>query len=288
MTNLSRIESALQQALERVSATAIAPRLAQAARYAVFPGGGRLRPRLCCAVAAACGVGDSALTDAAAAAIEFIHCASLVHDDLPCFDDSPLRRGRPSVHRAFGEPIAVLVGDALIALAFETLADASRAQPERLPGLVTNLALAIGLPGGLVAGQALEDETDVSLSGYQNAKTGALFSAATVAGALTAGVNAEPWRLLGARLGEAYQVADDIRDVAGAVSDLGKPTGRDAALMRPNAVAAFGLGGAISHLKQLVADAQDAIPACPGKTMLQELILGEAGGLLPKHLRSAA
>ena len=285
---LARIDLALQQALDHVTATAIAPRLAQAARYAVFPGGGRLRPRLCCAVAAACGAEESPLTDAAAASIELIHCASLVHDDLPCFDDSPVRRGRPSVHCAFGEPTAVLVGDALIALAFETLACASRSQPERLPYLVTNLALAIGLPAGLVAGQALEQETNVSLSRYQNAKTGALFSAATVAGALSAGCNAEPWRVLGSRLGEAYQVADDIRDVASAPADIGKPTGRDAELMRPNAVAELGLGGAIARLKLLVGEAQAAIPACPGRRMLQELIVDEAGGLLPKHLRFAA
>ena len=94
-------------------------------RYAVFPGGARIRPRLCLAVAQACGEDQPAVTDAAAAAIELLHCASLVHDDLPCFDDAPLRRGKPSVHRAFGERLAVLAGDALIVLAFETLARAA-------------------------------------------------------------------------------------------------------------------------------------------------------------------
>ena len=102
------------------------PRLADALRYAVFPGGARIRPRLCLAVAPACGDDDPAASDAAAAAIELLHCASLVHDDLPCFDDADLRRGRPSVHRAFGEPLAVLAGDALIVLAFETLARGAR------------------------------------------------------------------------------------------------------------------------------------------------------------------
>ena len=87
-----------------------------------FPGGARIRPRLCLAVAQACGEDQPAVTDAAAAAIELLHCASLVHDDLPCFDDAPIRRGKPSVHRAFGEQLAVLAGDALIVLAFETLA----------------------------------------------------------------------------------------------------------------------------------------------------------------------
>jgi geranylgeranyl pyrophosphate synthase len=96
-------------------------KLAAAMRHAVFPGGARIRPQLCLAVARACGDSDPALADAAAAAIELLHCASLVHDDLPCFDDAPLRRGRASVHCAFGERLAVLAGDALIVQAFQTL-----------------------------------------------------------------------------------------------------------------------------------------------------------------------
>src|SRR3954452_16784827 len=121
MDAATRIELALTVAVTRAEAPGCPPRLGAALRHAVFPRGARIRPRLCLAVAAACGDDDPTAADAAAAAVELLHCASLVHDDLPCFDDAPTRRGKPSVHRAFGEPLAVLAGDALIVLSFELL-----------------------------------------------------------------------------------------------------------------------------------------------------------------------
>ncbi len=108
MDATTRIEKALDAALERAEVPECPPKLAAAIRYAVQPGGARIRPRLCLAVAAACGDDHPALTDAAAAAIEILHCASLVHDDLPCFDDAELRRGKPSVHKAFGEDQVII------------------------------------------------------------------------------------------------------------------------------------------------------------------------------------
>ena len=114
MDPMQRIEQALSAALSGTEVASGPPRLAAAVRHAVFPGGARVRPRLCVAVALACGDDDPALTDAAAVALELLHCASLVHDDLPCFDDAPIRRGRASVHFAWGESLAVLAGDALI------------------------------------------------------------------------------------------------------------------------------------------------------------------------------
>ncbi len=117
----SRIEQALDSALASAHRQNCPPLLAQAMRHAVFPGGARIRPRLTLAVAMACGDTQPSTANAAAAAIEFLHCASLVHDDLPCFDDADIRRGKAAVHKAFGEPLAVLAGDALIVLAFETL-----------------------------------------------------------------------------------------------------------------------------------------------------------------------
>ncbi|MFN9479787.1 MAG: polyprenyl synthetase family protein, partial [Betaproteobacteria bacterium] len=114
MDATQRIEQALANALECWETNGIdPPRLAAAMRHAVFPGGARIRPRLCLAIAAASGDPDPDVTEAAAAAIELMHCASLVHDDLPCFDNARTRRGLPSVHAAFGERIAVLTGDAL-------------------------------------------------------------------------------------------------------------------------------------------------------------------------------
>src|SRR5271165_3969752 len=122
MQTSERIEETLERAIGLAQAAGAPPLLASALHYAVFPGGHRIRPQLCLAVAAACGDAHPAAASAAAAAIELLHCASLVHDDLPCFDDADTRRGKPSVHARFGTPIALLAGDALIVLAFETMA----------------------------------------------------------------------------------------------------------------------------------------------------------------------
>ncbi|MEQ8660226.1 MAG: polyprenyl synthetase family protein, partial [Gammaproteobacteria bacterium] len=203
-----RVEAALETALMLAAAPDGPPLLHAAMRHAVFPGGARVRPRLCLAVARACGGGDRALEDAAASAIELLHCASLVHDDLPCFDDADLRRGRPAVHRAYGEPLAVLAGDALIVLAFQVLAARGSHAPVAFAALVGILAGAVGAPHGIAAGQAWEAEPEVALMHYERAKTGALFAAATAAGAVSAGADAAPWRRVGERIGEAFQIAD--------------------------------------------------------------------------------
>ncbi len=225
-----RIDQALSAAVARGEARGAPPRLAAAIRHAVWPGGARIRPHLCLAVSAACGDRDAALADAAAATIELLHCASLVHDDLPCFDDAALRRGRASVHVAYGERCAVLAGDALIVMAFDTLAAGATRNPLRLPTLLAVLAQRVGMPHGIVAGQAWECEDYAALPDYHRAKTGSLFAAATELGALAAGGDPEVWRGFGERLGEAYQVADDIRDAACETEMLGKP-----AQQRPHA-----------------------------------------------------
>ena len=288
MDAMTRIERSLAQALVLTRAAEGPPMLSNAMRAAVFPGGARIRPRLCLAVARACGDDNARLSAAAASSIELLHCASLVHDDLPCFDDAATRRGRPSIHKAFGERIAVLAGDALIALAFQILARAAETSPTRLGDLVTLVARAIGSPNGIIAGQAWECETKVVLSGYQKAKTGALFAAATSAGACAAGYDAGPWHALGERIGEAYQIADDIRDVFSSEHELGKPIGRDQALGRPNAVHHLGVGSAVERLEGLVEAAIEVIPDCPGAEDLRNHILGEAGRLLPRELARPA
>ncbi|MGY2047853.1 polyprenyl synthetase family protein [Methylobacterium sp. JK268] len=282
-----RIEQALDVAVSHAEAPGAPPLLAEAIRYAVFPGGHRIRPRLCLAVARACGDDDPAASDAAAAAIELLHCASLVHDDLPCFDDAPMRRQKPSVHVAFGEPLALLTGDALIVLAFETLARGAARVPARLAALVGLVARAVGSPAGIVAGQAWESEPSVGLSAYQQAKTGALFAAATVTGAAAAGAEARPWRLLGEYLGEAYQVADDLRDVACRQEEVGKPVGRDSTLGRPNAAALLGMDGALRRLADLAEEAVRVIPDCPGVEVLRAEIEAQTRLFLPARLAAA-
>lgn len=286
----ARVEQVLAHVVDRATDRTCPPLLARAVRYAVFPGGARIRPKLALAVAAANGDTDPALSAAGAAAIELLHCASLVHDDLPCFDNADLRRGKPSVHVAFGDRLAVLTGDALIVMAFESigLAAADCQSPERLPDMVATLGRAVGMPFGISAGQAWECEPKIELSHYHQAKTGALFVAATSCGAAAAGVDSMAWRTLGERIGEAYQIADDIRDAVSNPETIGKPVGKDEALGRPSAVRELGLDGAIARLRGLIEDGIDTIPACPGRDLLSLLILEETKRFLPKELQRAA
>ncbi len=284
MRSVTRIEEALAAAVAGTEASRGPARLAAAVRHAVFPGGARIRPQLCLAVAATCGDDDPALCDAAAAAIELLHCASLVHDDLPCFDNAATRRGHPSVHAAYGERLAVLAGDALIVLAFQTLAGARARHPQRLVAVMHLVCRGVGQPDGIVAGQAWECEPRADLADYQRAKTGALFAAAAAAGAVAAGADPRQWLPFGDRLGEAYQVADDIRDVAADPLLLGKPVGQDVALCRPSAASALGLQGAIHHFDRLVDGALQAIPDGPGAVNLRALVRSEAERLVPRSL----
>lgn len=261
---LARIEGALREHADRACGPGCPPRLAAAQVHALFPGGQRLRPSLCLVVATAVGDARPRVATGAAVAVELLHAASLVHDDLPCFDDAPTRRGLPSVHARFGEPLAVLTGDALIAQSFEVLGQATVDAPDALPGLLAALAAAAGTTRGLLAGQAWESEPSAPLDEYHRAKTAALFEAAAAMGALAAGAPPEPWRALGELVGLAYQAADDVRDAAGDAASLGKPTGRDAALGRPSLVRASGLEGARRLLRQRLAAAAAAVPACAG------------------------
>jgi geranylgeranyl diphosphate synthase type II len=282
MDILARIEQALDTALAQHEIPGAPPKLASAIRHAVFPGGARIRPQLCIAVARACGDDEPGLADAAAVALELMHCASLVHDDLPCFDDAATRRGRPSVQAAFGEPLAVLAGDAMIVRAFQVLGEAAASAPQRLGPLLAIIAGGTGTPFGIVAGQAWEAEPRVALSDYQRAKSGALFAAATAAGAEAAGAEGRIWRGLGDRLGEAYQVADDIRDVLSDPAVLGKPIGQDVLLGRPSSARELGLDGAIFHFESLVAQAIAAIPDCAGAPRLRALVWMESERLVPR------
>ena len=283
-----RIERALDNAIRMTTAGSQPPKIAEAIRYAVFPGGARVRPRLCLAVSLACGDRHPDAADAAAAAIELLHCASLVHDDMPCFDDAGLRRGKPTVHAAFSEPLALLTGDALIIAAFETIARECLSRPDLVGPLVMTVAKAVGMPYGLVAGQAWESEEKIPFAEYHRAKTASLFTGAAIAGAIASGENPQNWRAMGDALGSAYQVADDLRDYAATEAEIGKPCGQDVLHDRPNAVARLGVDGAIGLLQSLVGSAVESIPDCPGQVMLGDLIRGEARRLVPKSLASRA
>ncbi len=286
MSLSDRIEKAVATAI-RLGQGGVAPaRLSAALGYAVTPGGARIRPTILMSVAMACGDDRPGLSDAAAAALEIIHCGSLVHDDLPCFDNSDLRRGKPSVHRAFSEPLAVLTGDSLIVLGFQVLARAAPQDPARALALIDILGTRTGMPFGICAGQGWESEDQIDLSAYHQAKTGALFIAATQMGAVAAGQDAEPWEELGARIGEAFQVADDLRDALCDEVELGKPGGQDDLHGRPNAVAKLGVTGALQRLDDILAGAISSIPRCKGEAALAQMVRAYADKIVPASARS--
>ena len=290
MSFSARIDTALSRAVDSGGSRPAPPQLAKALHHATCPGGARIRPTILLSVAAACGEDIPALSDRAAAALELIHCASLVHDDLPAFDDAAMRRGKPSVHCEFSEPLAILTGDSLIVMAFETLAGALGEAPgscERIVGLTSTLARHTGTPYGICAGQGWESEALVDLAAYHRSKTGALFMAATRMGAISAGQEADPWEDLGARIGEAFQIADDLRDALMSPEDIGKPVGQDARHDRPNAVAEFGVDGAVQRLRNALDSAVSSIPACPGEAMLAKMVMKQAERLIPMDAPAA-
>ncbi|WP_192037117.1 (2E,6E)-farnesyl diphosphate synthase [Halomonas sp. YLGW01] len=241
-----------------------AERLDAAMRHGVLGGGKRLRPVLVYAAGRALGAADEVL-DPPAAAVELIHAYSLVHDDLPAMDDDDLRRGQPTVHRAFDEASAILAGDALQTLAFEVLAH--QAHP-RLAALVTTLAEASGRTG-MAAGQALDlaavgQPADLeALARMHRHKTGALIRAAVRLGGLSA-VDADDPRLAAldayaAAIGLAFQIQDDILDVTGDTVTLGKTSGADAARDKPTYPALLGLDGARAMADDLLDEARAAL-----------------------------
>ncbi len=285
METESRIETALTEVVAKATAAPCPQGLAEAIRYAVFPGGGRVRPGLCLAVATACGDGEPALANATAVAVELLHCASLVQDDLPCFDDAPLRRGQLSLHKRFGEAVAILVGDALIVMAFGAVSTQVTRRPSACAEILCVLAAAAGAPAGIAAGQAWESEPSVDVASYHHAKTAALFEAAAVAGAIAGGGVPAAWRRTGAALGSAYQVADDVADALGESEALGKPIHQDGNKARPSVVKSLGLEGAIRRLDDLLGQAMRSIPECRGHDNVEAFLRVAAGRLCPSELR---
>ncbi len=258
--------------------------LYMAMRHALLAGGKRLRPAVVRAVCEGLGGTDDSAVPAAMA-IELIHTYSLVHDDLPCMDDDDLRRGRPTVHVAYDEATAVLVGDALQALAFEALARAELPLGREGVIVLAQASGADGMVGGQVLDLSLEaaDEQDQRASTREAIrdmhlrKTAALFRAAAELGALAAGASDDQRaqaRRYGDLLGQAFQAVDDLLDVTGDATSLGKTPGKDAQLARPTLVAALGLAGARAEAQRLVGEARAVasemgIPAsAPAQTLL--------------------
>lgn len=238
-------------------------RLMAAMRHGVLNGGKRLRPFLVMESAALFSAdGEAALR--VAAALECVHCYSLIHDDLPAMDDDDLRRGQPTVHKAFDEATAILAGDALLTLAFDIIAGEATVLPaERRAALVLALARAAGA-GGMVGGQKLDLEAEqappdeAGIITLQAMKTGALIRFACEAGAIIAGAPAKDRERLaefGSAIGLAFQLADDLLDLTADASQMGKATGKDAAAGKGTLVALHGANWARSQLHGLVGQA---------------------------------
>lgn len=286
METADRIEQVLENVLERATGDGTPPRLAEALRYAIFPGGGRVRPRLVLEVARAGGDPNPRLSEAFASSLELVHCASLVHDDLPSFDDADTRRGKPALHRVFGEEIAVLVGDGLIILAFEELGRAGVEHPLEAARLVSLLATQSGVSRGIVAGQAWESENEIDIERYHRAKTASLFEAAAMGGAIASGGDSGAWARVGLLVGEAYQVADDIADAVGNTEAVGKPVGQDELLGRPSIVRQLGPMGALEKLDDLIAEAIRSVPPGRQSGRMVALLTKLASRLCPPELRT--
>ena len=266
---LSRdVEAALDALLssDRLAGPGAPPeRLVAAMRHGSLNGGKRLRPLLVRQTAALFGVPAEAALPAGLA-VEMIHCYSLIHDDLPAMDDDDMRRGRPTVHKAYDEATAILAGDALLTQAFATLAGAGYA-PDTTVRLIGVLAAAAGA-GGMVGGQMrdIEGETaplaENEIARMQAMKTGALFSVSVQMGALLGEPTAKQLDALlryGDRIGRAFQLADDILDVTASAEAMGKATGKDAGAGKQTLVARIGVEAAQRRLAELTHDALSAL-----------------------------
>ena len=276
------VRAAVEEALNGFlpSRSPIAQPLVDAMRYAASGGGKRLRPMLACASCMAFG---GRLEDALApaCAVELIHAYSLVHDDLPAMDDDALRRGRPSCHVAYGEAVAILVGDALQTLAFEVLAGAPGGSAVNRAAAVGLLAQAAGWQG-MVGGQAFDMASEgqrlclAELKALHAAKTGALLSASVRLGALFANATEEQMataKAFGDLIGLGFQIIDDVLDVTSDTATLGKPAGSDQQADKSTFVTLMSLEKARREAQALAREASDLLQ----QAGLQDTLLADLG-----------
>ncbi|HJY88322.1 MAG TPA: farnesyl diphosphate synthase [Candidatus Acidoferrales bacterium] len=240
------IEAALEELLP--AETTRPASIHQAIRYSVFAGGKRIRPILCLEAARIFDPRSKPVVPVACA-LEFIHTYSLIHDDLPALDNDDLRRGKPTCHKKFGEATAILAGDALLTLAFETLARAP-VEPARRVAMIHEIAVAAGTRDGMVGGQVADLEAEgrevqpEMLEHIHRSKTAALIRASVATGALAGGAgeaDVERLRRFGENIGWAFQVVDDILDVEESSTALGKTAGKDQARRKATYPALYGV-----------------------------------------------
>jgi geranylgeranyl diphosphate synthase type II len=255
--------------------------LHRAMRYSLLAGGKRLRPALVLAAGEAFGADTDDLMPAACA-IEMIHTYSLIHDDLPAMDNDDLRRGRPTCHKAFGEAVAILAGDALLTQAFRVLAaDAPKRDAERQVRVIREVATAAGTVEALIGGQMADIESEgenvdgATLEYIHRSKTGAMIAASVVVGGIVAGANGdqiEKLRAYGQCIGLAFQIADDILDVTSTSERLGKTPGKDQAAHKATYPAIHGIAASQTQARELVAEAVEIVSSLGLKTQVLEEI----------------
>ncbi|MFN3249477.1 polyprenyl synthetase family protein [Roseibium album] len=274
----SRIETVLDKLLNDAvldEEMARPPRLLAAMRHGALNGGKRLRPILVMETAKLFGRDDDGAL-LAASALELVHCYSLVHDDLPAMDDDDLRRGRPTVHRAFDEATAILAGDALLTLAFDVIANEDvHDDPAVRLRLSRELSRAAGI-GGMAGGQMLDlesehrDRTEAEIRTLQSMKTGALLRYACRAGAFLAGAPAadlERMSRFGDVIGLAFQLADDLLDVESNPEAMGKATGKDAEAGKATLVGLWGVEKTRTELNKLLNESETLLAVYEGRAV---------------------
>jgi len=250
--------------------------LHKAIRWSIFGGGKRFRPVLVFAVGRTFGAKSDSLVRTAAA-IEMIHTYSLIHDDLPSMDNDDLRRGRETCHKKFGIATAILAGDALQALAFQTLAEDETVNPKTRVRLIAEIAAAAGTPDGMVGGQQMDLNADgetvsrLEVESIHRNKTGALIRASAVAGALIADADEGEIQKItryADDLGLLFQITDDIIDVSQTSEALGKTAGKDAAANKATYPAVFGLGTSSSMANDLFTKIESDLSDLDGPNLL--------------------
>jgi geranylgeranyl diphosphate synthase type II len=282
---LARRATEVNEWLDRlVPSEATAPELLhRAMRYSLLGGGKRLRPALVLAAGEAFGADTDDLMPAACA-IEMIHTYSLIHDDLPAMDNDDLRRGRPTCHKAFGEAVAILAGDALLTQAFRVLAsDAPNRNAERQVRVIREVATAAGTVDALIGGQMADMQSEggsegksvdaATLEYIHRSKTGAMITASVVVGGLIAEASEDEidkLRAYGQHIGLAFQVADDILDVTATREQLGKTPGKDQAANKATYPAIHGMAASRTRARELVSEAVEVVSSLGRDTYILE------------------
>lgn len=267
-TYLSERQILVEASLDASIPMAYPDKIYESMRYSLLAGGKRLRPILCIATCELLG-GTAAMAMPTACALEMIHTMSLIHDDLPSMDNDDFRRGKPTNHKVYGEDIAILAGDGLLAYAFEYLTlHTENVEPKQLLKVVARLGKAVsaaGLVGGQVVDLESEGKTDVTLEtlNFIHAhKTGALLEASVLSGADLAGANADQIKRLqtyAQNIGLAFQIVDDILDITATAEELGKTAGKDLLAQKATYPSLLGLEESKVHADTLIKEAKAAL-----------------------------